>query len=41
MTVEEIPLDEAVARAVRGEFPDAKTIIGLLLAEKRFGGRTP
>ncbi|MEW6509596.1 MAG: NUDIX hydrolase [Bacteroidota bacterium] len=34
MVVEAIPFDEAVARAVRGEFPDAKTIIGLLLAER-------
>ena len=35
MTVESLPFGEAVARAVRGELPDAKTIIGLLLAEKR------
>jgi len=35
MTVESLPFGEAVARAVRGEYPDAKTIIGLLLAEKR------
>jgi ADP-ribose pyrophosphatase len=41
MTLEEIPFDDAVARAVRGEFPDAKTIIGLLLAEKRLLERKP
>ena len=35
MTLEAVPFAEAVSRAVRGEFPDAKTIIGLLLAEKR------
>ena len=35
MTVESLPLGEAVARAVSGEFRDAKTIIGLLLAEKK------
>ena len=39
MTVEEVPFDEAVSRAVRGEFTDAKTIIGLLLAEKRLQER--
>lgn len=38
MTVESVPLAEAVARAVRGELPDAKTIIGLLLAERMLGG---
>jgi len=38
MTVEKMPFAEAVARAVRGEFPDAKTIIGLLLAEKKLRG---
>ena len=41
MTVEEVPLAEAVERAVRGEYQDAKTIIGLLLAEKKLGNRTP
>ena len=41
MTVEEVPLAEAVERAVRGEYPDAKTIIGLLLAEKRLNGGKP
>jgi ADP-ribose pyrophosphatase len=35
MTVEAVPLAEAVARAVRGELPDAKTVIGLLLTERR------
>ena len=35
MSVEIMPFTEAVSRAVRGEFPDAKTIIGLLLAEKK------
>jgi ADP-ribose pyrophosphatase len=41
MTVEEVPLAEAVERAVRGEYPDAKTIIGLLLAEKRLNSGKP
>jgi hypothetical protein len=41
MTIEEVPFDEAVGRAVRGEYPDAKTIIGLLLAEKRLLERKP
>jgi ADP-ribose pyrophosphatase len=41
MTVEEVPFGEAVSRAVRGEYPDAKTIIGLLLAEKRLLERKP
>lgn len=41
MTVEEVPFGEAVSRAVRGEYPDAKTIIGLLLAEKRLQEREP
>ena len=35
MTVERIPLDEAVALAVRGEITDAKTLIGLLLVARR------
>jgi ADP-ribose pyrophosphatase len=34
MTVEEIPLADAVERAVRGELPDAKTMVGLLLTER-------
>ena len=37
MTVEAVPLAEAVARAVRGELPDAKTMIGLLLTERKLG----
>ena len=41
MTVEEVPFGEAVERAVRGEYQDAKTIIGLLLAEKKLRNRTP
>ena len=41
MTLEKIPFVEAVARAVRGELPDAKTIIGLLLAEKTLQERVP
>ncbi len=41
MTVEEVPFGEAVSRAVRGDYPDAKTIIGLLLAEKRLLERKP
>lgn len=35
MTVERIPLPEAVARAAAGEITDGKTIIGLLLAQRR------
>jgi ADP-ribose pyrophosphatase len=35
MTVHLIPLDEAVERVVRGEIRDAKTIVGLLLADRR------
>jgi hypothetical protein len=41
MTVDAVPLAVAVERAVRGEYPDAKTIIGLLLAEKRLKEREP
>ncbi|CAN5210833.1 NUDIX hydrolase [soil metagenome] len=37
MQVVRMPLDEAVARARRGELRDAKTVIGLLLAEARVG----
>jgi ADP-ribose pyrophosphatase len=37
MTLEYLPLREAAERAAGGEIPDAKTIIGLLLAEKRLG----
>ena len=32
MEVVKLPLDEAVAMAERGEIPDAKTLVGLLLA---------
>jgi ADP-ribose pyrophosphatase len=39
MTIEAIPFGDAVARALRGEIPDAKTIVGLLLAERRLNGR--
>jgi ADP-ribose pyrophosphatase len=35
MTVHFVPLEEAVGRVVRGEIRDAKTIAGLLLAERR------
>ncbi len=35
MTVERIPLDEALAMVVDGRLTDAKTIIGLTLAERR------
>jgi ADP-ribose pyrophosphatase len=41
MTVEAVPFAEAVSRAVRGEYLDAKTIIGLLLAEKKLQERKP
>lgn len=37
MTVEAIPFEEAVARALAGDIPDAKTIVGLLLARERMG----
>ena len=40
MTLELIPFSDAVARASGGGFADAKTIIGILLAEKRLGGDT-
>lgn len=35
MTLERVPLDEAMARVVAGEITDAKTIIGLLLVARR------
>jgi len=34
LVLEPIPLDEAVAMAERGEFADAKSIVGLLLADR-------
>ncbi len=34
MTIETVPLDQAVQMAVNGELKDGKTIIGLLLAER-------
>lgn len=34
-TVLHVPLDEAVAMVERGEINDAKTVVGLLLAERR------
>lgn len=37
MDVVEVSLDDAVAMVVAGEIHDAKTIIGLLLAERRLG----
>jgi ADP-ribose pyrophosphatase len=37
MTLEYIPLREAAEKALRGDIADGKTIIGLLLAEKRVG----
>jgi hypothetical protein len=40
MTLEVIPFREAVTRAFSGEFPDAKTIVGLLLAERRLMERS-
>lgn len=39
MDVIEVPLTEAVAMIERGEIHDAKTIIGLLLAERRLRER--
>jgi len=41
MTVEAVPLSEAVARALRGDLPDAKTIIGLLLTERKLNADSP
>lgn len=35
MDIVRLPLAEAVARTHRGEIPDAKTVIGLLLAARR------
>ena len=35
MTLETVPFEEAVQRALRGEYPDAKTIIGLIFARQR------
>jgi hypothetical protein len=37
MDVVELPLAHAVQMVVDGEIHDAKTIIGLLLAERRLG----
>jgi ADP-ribose pyrophosphatase len=37
-TVLELPLAEALAMIDRGEIADAKSVIGLLLAERRFRG---
>lgn len=34
LNLEKMPLKEAVARCMRGEFTDGKTIVGLLMAEK-------
>lgn len=39
MEVVRVPLQDAVAMARRGELTDAKTVIGLLLAEARLGDR--
>jgi 8-oxo-dGDP phosphatase len=38
LSVVRLPMHEAVGRARRGEIPDAKTIIGLLLAAERLPG---
>jgi ADP-ribose pyrophosphatase len=38
MQVFEVDLSEAVEMILRGEIDDAKTVIGLLLAERRFRG---
>lgn len=38
LNVVKVPLDELIAMAVRGEIGDSKTLIGLLLAEKRLRG---
>lgn len=35
MTLVRVPLDEAVARVRRGQITDAKTVVGLLLADGR------
>ena len=36
--VTRMPMDEAVEKAARGEFPDAKTALGLLMAAHRLSG---
>lgn len=38
MAVVRMPLDALLAAAVRGEVPDAKTLIGVLLAARRLAG---
>lgn len=38
MTIERVGLDEAIEMIGRGQIRDAKTIIGLLLAQRRLGG---
>ena len=37
----ELPLDEAVAMVVRGEISDAKSALGLLLAERHVHEQRP
>ncbi len=39
LSVEHLPLSEALARAERGEIPDAKTLAALLLARPRLESR--
>ena len=41
MTVERLPLAEGIARAVAGEIDDAKTLIGLLLAQQHLARPSP
>ena len=38
MTIDRVGLDEAIEMIGRGQIRDAKTIIGLLLAQRRLGG---
>jgi ADP-ribose pyrophosphatase len=38
MTLHIIPLDEAIAMVEKGEINDSKTIVGLLMAEKKLRG---
>lgn len=40
LSVEKIPIREAIQRAERGEIPDAKSLAALLLAKPHFGAET-
>jgi hypothetical protein len=38
MTIEELPLREAIAMVLDGRIEDAKSVVGLLLAERYLRG---